>query len=143
MKGRVVPLLLVLAISMALVLNSQGKLVPIGREVFNPVGYDVPNSQRIGNFALAFFVYLIVIAFLDDRNAEYLTGVLVLGALVYNQTQKGENSVLQVLFGSGEDAPPSDGDGGFVPIIPKPGDIRPENSGGLSPSIIKQIQNLI
>jgi hypothetical protein len=108
LKDRVIPLTLVLAAGVALVLNSQGKLVPVGQAIFSapPAGYSGPTLSSAGEFALAFFLYLLIISFLDDKNTEYLTGLLVLGALYWNQ-KTSATPLIPTLFGAGLTAAPA------------------------------------
>lgn len=98
MKDRILPLMLVIGVATALVLNSEGKLAPVGSILIDPTGYTGPNIGTVGQFALAFFLYILLISFLSDEDASWLTFVLVLGALVYNTKQKGSGSVLSTLF---------------------------------------------
>ena len=96
-------MLLAFLAATALVLNSQGKLVPIGSVIFSPDGYTSPTVDSAGTFAVAFFLYLLIISFLDSTETEYLTGLIVLGGLMYNAKTKGANGVLPVLFGKAAD----------------------------------------
>lgn len=118
-------LLLLFATIVALVLNSRGKLVgpdTVTSVLFSPDGYNTPNLQKFSTFALAFFGYVLAISFMNDREAVWLTAILVLGALFWNvQTNPGA-SVLDVLF---LPAPTDETGDGFKAFTPKPGDIRP------------------
>jgi hypothetical protein len=105
-KQRMVPMLLIFAAIVALVLNAQGKLIGAGRPtivsvLFSPDSYDVPTVARFGTFALAFFAYILTVSALNDREAEWLTAVLVIGALAWNQhTHPNGGGVIDTVFGS-------------------------------------------
>lgn len=108
MKDRMIPLLVIMATATALVLNSQGKLLSadatkpgVANILFSPDGYTLGDVRSVSTFAMAFFAYILVVSVMDDKQAEWLTLVIVLGALMYNQKTAGSGSVLSTFFTPG------------------------------------------
>lgn len=103
MKQRVVPMILVVATIVALVLNSQGKLIgpdSVTQVLFTPDGYKFGDLRSFGTFGMAFFAYLLVVSILSDKEAEWVTAILVIGALFWNEHEHAAdgNGVLSIFF---------------------------------------------
>lgn len=64
---------------LGLYLTNTGKLNDIISTVLEPT----TKGPSLGKFGLAFVIYIGILSFIDDQNAGYLTGLLVLGGLIY------------------------------------------------------------
>lgn len=105
MKERMIPMLLVFATIVALVLNSRGQLIAgagkpsVVNVLFSQDGYKLGDAKSFGTWGLAFFAYILAVSVMSDKEAEWLTLALVLGALAWNQKSNPGASVIDVLFG--------------------------------------------
>jgi uncharacterized membrane protein len=88
---------LILLASYGIYLHSQSKLLPILLEFTAPAETG-KNSISLTSWLIAFVTYIFILSFLDTKNGIILTGLVVTGALLYNQKTMGKDSLLSILL---------------------------------------------
>jgi hypothetical protein len=79
-------------------LQSQGKLIPTLQAITSSSASNKTDTSKFGAFIVAFISYIFVLSFLNTRDGVLLTGVVVAGALLYNQKKMGSDSLLNVIL---------------------------------------------
>jgi hypothetical protein len=89
---------LIILASFGVYLHSQNKLIPMMDVLVRPVDSGNKSKINIGTFLVALVTYLFILSFLNTRDGMILTGVVVMGALIYNNKTMGSESLLNVLL---------------------------------------------
>lgn len=79
-------------------LVKENKLTGVISAIDAPTASTAPSAETLGAFTGALLVYLFTLSFLSQEQGLWLTGIIVLGALSYNQKKMGANSLINTLF---------------------------------------------
>lgn len=93
MGSKSIAVLVVVAGAVGIYLQSQGKF-------FDFLAIITESSDvSIGRFVIGFLVLVFVLSFLDDRDAMLLALIVLLGALLVNNREMGDQNVIATLLG--------------------------------------------
>lgn len=67
-------------------------------EANNTIDKVSANTESLGKLALAAFVYLVFLSFMNSKEGFYLTLLVVIGALVIDEKNNGSRALLNTLL---------------------------------------------
>ena len=96
-NSKVIGVFIVLAALIGLWLHSKGKLITTGALITAPMSEN--DRGKLGRFVIAFLVFILVLSFLNPKDGLYLTILVILGALIINKRQQGNNDLIGLILG--------------------------------------------